>query len=353
MYASLMRWGLSGDAMAYPGTPYQFIAGVRPAVRDGAYIGDGDGDLTVGAAGRPTRNRGCNMMPPRLNSLFLILVGYASMALAAEAHASPAQEAFDTVYSTDMQRVKAARDPKAAVELATRMLATAREAKSQPAFQAILCEKAYELTAAIPSGQPLAIEAMTLLAACAPEKAIQSADAIAEVRQRQFEAARGEERPKAGEALLDAILKGADLRAQAGAATDACTIYRRAQAIAASIKSDRRPAIEARAKELAQAVKTAADAETLKKQLEANPGDAAVRERLVRLYLVCFDDPAAAAKYLDGVADAALTKFVPAVVKGVEAAPEMACCDIAGWYCGLAEAAPAAALSGDTVPINS
>jgi hypothetical protein len=179
-------------------------------------------------------------------TLLAVMVAALACPTATGADRQEAEQAFAAVYGADLTRVKAARDPKATVELATRMLATAKEAKSQPAFQAVLCEKAYELTAAIPSGQPTAIEAMTLLAACAPEKAIQSADAIAEVRQRQFEAARGDERPKAGEALLDAILKGADLRAQAGAATDACTIYRRAQAIAASIKSDRRPAIEAK-----------------------------------------------------------------------------------------------------------
>jgi hypothetical protein len=56
---------------------------------------------------------------------------------------------------------------------------------------------------------------------------------------------------------------------------------------------------------------------------------------------VGLDDPATAAKYLDGVTDAALTKFVPAVAKGIEAAPEMACVDIANWYAGLAETSPA------------
>jgi len=143
--------------------------------------------------------------------------------------ATPAQEAFDSVFSADVQRVKAGRDPKAVVELAARMLATAKESKSQPAFQGVLCEKAYELAAPYPAGQALAVEAMTLLAACVPEKALQSADSIAELRQRQFEAARGEDRAKAGEAVLDALLKAADLRVQAGAVADAAAGYKRAQ----------------------------------------------------------------------------------------------------------------------------
>jgi len=133
--------------------------------------------------------------------LLLLLSPAVHHASAAAVVASPAQEAFDSVFSADVQRVKAGRDPKAVVELATRMLATAKEAKSQPAFQAVLCEKAYELAAPYPAGQALAVEAMTLLAACVPEKALQSTDAIAEVRQRQFEAARGEDRAKTEEEI--------------------------------------------------------------------------------------------------------------------------------------------------------
>jgi len=128
--------------------------------------------------------------------LLLLLSPVVHDASAAGAGATPAQEAFDSVFSADVQRVKAGRDPKAVVELAARMLATARESKSQPAFQGVLCEKAYELAAPYPAGQALAVEAMTLLAACVPEKALQSADSIAELRQRQFEAARGEDRPR-------------------------------------------------------------------------------------------------------------------------------------------------------------
>ena len=108
--------------------------------------------------------------------LFLLLSPAVPHASAAAVAATPAQEAFDSVFSADVQRVKAGRDPKAVVELAARMLATAKESKSQPAFQGVLCEKAYELAARYPAGQTLAVEAMTLLAACVPEKAVQSAD---------------------------------------------------------------------------------------------------------------------------------------------------------------------------------
>jgi len=43
------------------------------------------------------------------------------------------------------------------------------------------------------------------------------------------------------------------------------------------------------------------------------------------------------------VADETLLKYVPAAAKGIEAAPEVACTELADWYRGLAETAPAAA----------
>jgi hypothetical protein len=65
------------------------------------------------------------------HTLIILLLFLSPAVKHALAAASPAQEAFDSVFAADVQRVKAARDPKAVVELAARMLATARESKSQ------------------------------------------------------------------------------------------------------------------------------------------------------------------------------------------------------------------------------
>jgi len=77
--------------------------------------------------------------------------------------------------------------------------------------------------------------------------------------------------------------------------------------------------------------------------IQRNPENTAAREKLVRLYLVDRDDPAEAARHLQGVKDKSLRKYVPAVAKGVEAAPELACMELGEWYRGLGEvAAPGA-----------
>jgi hypothetical protein len=254
-----------------------------------------------------------------------------------------AQAAFNAAFAADLARVKASRDPKESLELAGRMLATAKETQTQVAFLTLLCEKAYDLAVPYPSGLPTALEAMTLLASLAPEKATACADAVAEVRQRQFLAARDADRGKAGENLIDALVKAAGLREQAGTIPEAITLYKKAQAVAAAVRSDRKAALDAKVADLMQAAKMTVELAALKKQVQSNPADADARERLVRLYLVCLDDPATAATYLDGVKDASLCKYLPAVLRGPDAAPELACLEIGDWYCGLAETAPAAA----------
>ena len=170
-------------------------------------------------------------------------------------------------------------------------------------------------------------------AAAAPE------DSALQAKQKAYEAARGPERAAAGEACIDALLEAAEARTQAGAPAESVARYQKALATALVIKSDRRPEIEACLKAVAEAARASRAAEDLKKQVEANPGDAALREKLVRTYLVDLDNPAEAAKYVEGVADEGLRKFVPAAAKGVEAAPELACIAFGDWYRGLADAA--------------
>jgi hypothetical protein len=58
---------------------------------------------------------------------------------------------------------------------------------------------------------------------------------------------------------------------------------------------------------------------------------------------VDLDDPAEAARFLEGVEDASLLKYVPAAAKPLETVPEFACLELGEWYRSLADAAPPAA----------
>ena len=268
------------------------------------------------------------------------------MALAAAGRAGEpdqAAQAFESLYGSDVKRVRATRGPADDIELAARLLAAAKEATGQPAFLAVLCEKAAELAGPHPDGVATAIAAMDFLTSQVPEKAGACAERVLTIRQKQFEVSRGAERPAAGEALIDALLAAAEHKQAAGAAAEAVALCRRAQAVARGVNSPRAGEIDARQKALAEAMKTEREIADIKALLEKSPGNTALREKLVRIYLVQKDDPAEAAKHLEGVKDASLRKYVPAVAKGAEAAPELACMELGEWYRGLGEAAPDAA----------
>ena len=264
-------------------------------------------------------------------------------ARAADDDAEKAAETFESLFGNDVKNARATPDARDDADLAARLLDTARKTQGQPAFAAILCEKAYELGCANPGGYATAAAALELLAQTAPDRAAGCAERLLEVRQRQFDAARGDEKKAAGEALLACLLPAADAKEKAGAAPDAAAICRRAQAVAAAIDSPRRAEVDARADTLAMKMRVARQIADVKAMLARDPKNVGAQEGLVRLCLVDLDDPAEAALNLAGVADEKLLKYVPAAAKGIEAAPEVACMELADWYRGMAETAPPAA----------
>jgi len=256
--------------------------------------------------------------------------------------AAEAAKVFESLYGAEVKRVRATRDTKDDVELAQRLLAAAKDNTNQPEFLTILCDKAADLSSAYPDGQGAALEALQLLGATVPGQLSACAARIVEIRQKQFDSARGGDRPKAGEALVDALLSLVDAQVAAGGA-GAIGVARRAVAVARVINSPRKDAVEARLSALDQAARVAAEVEDLKKQVAQDPQNRAAREKLVRRLIVDLDNPAEAARFVEGVEDPSLLKYVPAAARPVEEVPELACLELAEWYRGLAEAASPAA----------
>ena len=276
--------------------------------------------------------------------LGVALLLWMALPLAAWAgEADKAAAAFESVYGADFKRVKATADAGDDLELATRLLAAAKKATDQPAFLTILCEKASDLAGRHPDGASTAVEAMQFLAAQVPDKAAACGERVVGIQQKQFDRSRGADRSAVGEALVDALLVLIDVKVEAGAEADAALFCRRALAVARTVESVRQDEIEARQMKLAETMKTAREIADAKAMLKADPQSQAARAAVVRLYLVNLDQPAEAAKYLEGVTDEALRKYVPAAAKPVEDAPELACLELGKWYQTLAETAPAGA----------
>jgi len=265
-----------------------------------------------------------------------------SLVFAAPALATPEDEAlqaFNSLYGEEMKRSLATPDTADDVALAAKLLEAAKSITGQPALLAVLCEKAAELGKPTAGGRATAIQAMELEAEKVPERRTACIEKIAALRQMEYDASRPEGKAPAGEALIAALLALADAKMQAGdaaAASDAC---RRALAVAATVKSESRAAIQAKLESLAALQKAAQKVAALKARLQGAPTDAATRTDLIKTLVTELDDPAAAAKFVDTTVDAALQKFVPGAAKGLEQTPELACKELGDWYRGLADQA--------------
>ncbi len=266
---------------------------------------------------------------------------FISWAAASEAEdkVQKARSAFDTLYGEDLKRVTATRDPADDVALAARLLDAAKAAEAQPELMAVLCAKACDLGSADPKGYDTAFEAADLVSDKAPGLAGPCRDKAMDIRQRQYDAARGDEKVRAGEVLVDALLSPAAATSAAGDVDEASKRLHRALAVARAVKSPKVDAIAFQIRTLAARQKAMAQAAQIKAQVEADPADAKAREALVRLLVVDFDNPAEAATYLDETLDAALRASVAAAAKPVAAAPESTCLGLADWYMQLAATA--------------
>ncbi len=259
---------------------------------------------------------------------------------AAGADEAKVAEMFESVWGAELKRVRGTRDPKDDVELAGRLLEAAKAAEGQPAFLAVLCQHACELGSLHPTGYATAARAADLLAARAPARASACAALIAEIRQKYFDVAPANQRTAAGEALIDSLMSEIGEKVMGGAFADAAALCRRAQTTARAIRSQRRNEVEAWAKITGRTLKALRDVEALEKAPDADPAKVrAAREALILTCVVDMDDPAAAARHLEGVEDAALRRYVPAAARPVEEAPPLACLELGDWYRGLAEKA--------------
>jgi len=251
--------------------------------------------------------------------------------------ADEATDTFNKLYGDDLKRVAASPLPADDVALGKQMLEGAKSVANQPAVLTLLCEKAYELASKDPSGYATATAATDLLAAKVPDKKVECIQKNAALYQKQYAAARGEAKTKAGESVITALGALAEVQIAAGDADAAGLTLRQAVAVATAIKSENRAALQAQVENLALRQKAEKQVAALKAKLDADPKDAASRTELVRLYVAEMDNPAEAARLVDETLDEATRKYVPAAAKSVEEAPEAACTELGTWYMGLAD----------------
>jgi len=164
----------------------------------------------------------------------------------------------------------------------------------------------------------------------AREKAI---DAL----QTRYTQARGADKIKAGEELAATLVRLADEALAAKHFDDAVRFYQRAMPLAATLRGVDRDEIKAKLDYAQTRQGFLAQAIRLKDYLKEHPDDQESRERLIRIYMVEFDDPKAAASQLDLAQDDPAQKYVLLAGMSVEKLPPRACAALGRWYQDLAD----------------
>ncbi|MBE3069674.1 MAG: hypothetical protein IMZ66_05505, partial [Planctomycetes bacterium] len=151
----------------------------------------------------------------RLAAAGILLLG------AAGAWADEAEDAFNSQFGEEYQKVTASPSAVDDVDLAIKILQAASNPGNPPALADLLCEKVFELGGKHFKGYAAAAEAMERMAERSPDKKPACAERIAAIRQKQFAATRKpQDRMAAGSAYIDALLMVTEVQAQADSAAD-------------------------------------------------------------------------------------------------------------------------------------
>jgi hypothetical protein len=256
---------------------------------------------------------------------------------AAAADEARAAEAFETDFGDAVRSAQASRTTIDDMSLAYKILTAARAATVDKAYRILLCNKAILLATVDLPGYETAVAAATYLASKVPEKAVACQDAIILMRTRQYDyAAKGAEKVRTGLQLVDYLTTVASARSDAGAPDEAARRCRQALVVAKAINAPSAVDVETQLRAYVEEQRVASRLNLLTQSLKTDPTNRAAREQLILVHVVDRDDPAEAVALLDSSCDAGLRRYVPAAAKGTEAAPELACQEMAGWYQKLA-----------------
>lgn len=211
----------------------------------------------------------------------------------------------------------------------------------EPAEVVPLAKAAAELARTDESGAELAAEALKLWAEHSPDDRTAALEHLVDMRQQQFAMARTqEERPIAGEALIEALMLAGEAAMKAGDHAQAVPLSRRAVMVAASIKSARADKAREQLDRATAAAARAQRVDTLQQRVKANAADVDAARQLMRIYVLEMDDPAAAAPLLHAAEDAAWKTNVPLAAKSVTELTGEQMRQLGDWYRTLLTTAP-------------
>ncbi|MBI1372520.1 MAG: hypothetical protein GC159_07140 [Phycisphaera sp.] len=259
--------------------------------------------------------------------------------------ADEAQALFKQTFGAELQRISGTPSKADDVAFAQQMLSVAQGQTQVAAVSTVMLEQAYKLASTSPEGFATAVDALRLLIERDPDHAEGRYTDLLALRQRQYTAARGDERKAIGEAWLDDQLAVAEAKVAAEDWAAALTLYRQALGVASRADPARRGDIQAALTFVQERQQLAAKVDQLRNNIKAAQAASnaaqvkAGADELLRLLVVEMDDPQEARKYTFLTDDAALKANVPLAAKDAEDLDEAQAEQLAKWYQDLASTA--------------
>ena len=229
------------------------------------------------------------------------------------------------------------RETKVPAALAAKLVTEAAKVTDKPKLRAALYDKAYEYGIRSPDGYASALAAM---------EAVLRDDADAQARAKLIKVCQllygrriGREKFEMGKKLLSALADAGQACLEQGKGEDAADYYKRAAALARTLRSSRAAEMGQKIREAYAAKRAEGNIEKLIARLKLNPKDAEARMGLITYYLVERDAPGEAAKFLAESVPPIWRKNVPLATKDPDNVNEADCLALGKWYAGLSKSA--------------
>ena len=274
-----------------------------------------------------------------MNRRFLVVICLVVGGFAVAAVAATPEENFKTLFGDDVRKAALTATAKDDAELANAFLKACGMLADEPDLKVLLYQKAAEFGSKDPVGHAAALKAVDILAETLPKRRAEWEALRLNVRRVVYQAARGSARSDAAMAYLDQLVALGETRTEAGQATEAIAVYRQALLLARTYRKSRVSEISAKIKMAASSVALQERRDALKAKVDKDPANASLREQLVMLELLEFDNPAAAAKLLKEDMDEYLRTYIPLAAGPIEKTAETACMDLGKWYVQLLDKA--------------
>lgn len=265
------------------------------------------------------------------------IIGYVIIAMlySANIQANEEAEVFRSLYSASIKRALETPDREDDLNLADTMLAAAKESIGTPTMLSLMCTHVYKLTSTNPAGYEKAAEAMELLARHVPKQSVEALEKAISLRQRLYAGSRGDARQKAGDALVDVLVRIAIAKQDIGDTRGAISSWRRAQQIAMQIESDRMSELEAGFKNALSLRRTGDRIAELRKTLENHPNDQKTARQLVEVIVIELDRPSSAIQYSLQTADKELNRLVMLATSDITSISKTDSLALGDWYRSL------------------